>query len=134
MHEACASTKDLRGRYGGEASDESCGVIEHTIIRYAGFEIGANNELHGITFGGCGYRTIVRDLHVAHTLDDGVELFGGNVNLQRVSITDAGDMHFCSKTPHSHNIKHQCLKTSSGIVPHNISEHSSPVRKSPGSH
>lgn len=79
------------GLYGGDASDSSCGVLEHVDIAYAGFELSANNELNGLTLAGCGSGTIVRDLAVRDTLDDGVELFGGSVDLERVTVFRPGD-------------------------------------------
>jgi serine/threonine protein kinase len=83
--------RDMRGQYGGEQADGTCGVVEHTIVEYAGFEAWANNELNGVTLGGCGSNTVIRHLTVAHTLDDGVELFGGTTNLEHIAIIDPGD-------------------------------------------
>ena len=82
---------DARGDYGGDDPTSSCGVLEYLRIEYAGFEAWANNELNGLTLGGCGSGTIVRNVHVHATLDDGIELFGGTVDLQRIAITWPGD-------------------------------------------
>ena len=82
---------DERGRFGGAGADGSCGVIEYTRIEFAGHEVAANIELNGLTLGGCGSATVIRKVQVHKGLDDGVELFGGTANLERVVITRAGD-------------------------------------------
>ncbi|HBL87913.1 MAG TPA: hypothetical protein DD399_14085, partial [Alcanivorax sp.] len=65
--------------------------IEYARIEFAGFEVYANNELNGLTLGGCGSGTIVRHVQVHRSLDDGVEMFGGTADLRHVLITGAGD-------------------------------------------
>jgi hypothetical protein len=82
---------DTRGAFGGDDADGSCGVLEYARIEFAGFEVYANNELNGLTLGGCGSGTIVRHVQVHRSLDDGVEMFGGTANLRHVLITGAGD-------------------------------------------
>lgn len=82
---------DSRGAFGGGSAEDSCGVLEFVRIEYAGFEVYANNELNGLTLGGCGSNTIVRNVQVHRALDDGVEVFGGNVDLKNIIVTGAGD-------------------------------------------
>ncbi|HEX5677091.1 MAG TPA: hypothetical protein VFX91_03880, partial [Alcanivorax sp.] len=82
---------DTRGAFGGNDADGSCGVLEYARIEFAGFEVYANNELNGLTLGGCGSGTIVRHVQVHRSLDDGVEMFGGTADLRHVLITGAGD-------------------------------------------
>jgi len=85
------ATDDPRGSFGGQDPEHHCGVIEYTRIEFAGYEVFRNNELNGLTLGGCGDRTIVRNVQVHHSLDDGVEVFGGTVNLKNILITGPGD-------------------------------------------
>ncbi|HAJ43650.1 MAG TPA: hypothetical protein DCM00_13520, partial [Alcanivorax sp.] len=82
---------DTRGSFGGDDADGSCGVLEYARIEFAGFEVYANNELNGLTMGGCGSGTIIRHVQVHRSLDDGVEMFGGTADLRHVLITGAGD-------------------------------------------
>jgi len=79
------------GGFGGQAPEGSCGLLEYTRVEFAGFEVAANVELNGLTLGGCGSATIVRNVQVHMGLDDGIEVFGGAVNLERVVVTGAGD-------------------------------------------
>ncbi|SDW92012.1 hypothetical protein [Marinobacter mobilis] len=82
---------DQRGKFGGDDPNNSCGVLEYTRIEFAGFEIYQDNELNGLTLGGCGRSTIVRHLQVHRSLDDGIEMFGGTVDLKNIVISGAGD-------------------------------------------
>lgn len=88
------SQDDARGYFGGQDTQYSCGVLEYVRVEFAGFEVYQDNELNGLTLGGCGSNTIVRNIHVHRSLDDGVEVFGGNVNLQNIVISGAGDDGF----------------------------------------
>jgi hypothetical protein len=83
--------EDQRGLFGGTDSRHSCGVIQYSRIEFAGFEVYRNNELNGLTLGGCGSDTIIDHVQVHRALDDGIEMFGGTVDLKHVAITGAGD-------------------------------------------
>lgn len=82
---------DSRGMFGGVDETNSCGVLEFVRIEYAGFEVYANNELNGLTLGGCGNHTVVRNVQVHRALDDGIEVFGGTVDMKNILITGPGD-------------------------------------------
>lgn len=82
---------ETRGSFGGSNASYSCGVIEYTRIEFAGYEVYKDNELNGLTLGGCGSNTIVRNVQVHRALDDGIEMFGGTVDLKNIVITGAGD-------------------------------------------
>lgn len=85
---------DSRGDFGGPRAESSCGVLEYARIEFAGFEVYADNELNGLTLGGCGSSTVVRNVQVHRALDDGVEVFGGNVDLRHIVVTGAMDDAF----------------------------------------
>ncbi|NKI18460.1 hypothetical protein HCU74_13675 [Spongiibacter sp. KMU-166] len=82
---------DTRGMFGGVDSRHNCGVLEYVRIEFAGYEVYANNELNGLTLGGCGSNTIVRHVQVHRASDDGIEVFGGTVDLKHVLISGAAD-------------------------------------------
>ena len=82
---------DLRGQFGGTDHSHSCGVLQFTRIEFAGFEVYKDNELNGLTLGGCGSDTIVENVQVHRALDDGIEMFGGTVDLKNILITGAAD-------------------------------------------
>jgi len=82
---------DPRGGYGGMADTGSCGVLKYVRVEFAGYEISQDNELNGLTLGGCGSGTIINHVQVHMGLDDGVEVFGGTVNLKHIFISHPGD-------------------------------------------
>ncbi|MQM39391.1 hypothetical protein KBTX_03417 [wastewater metagenome] len=82
---------DPRGAFGGDDPAHSCGVMEYVRIEFAGHEVFANNELNGLTVGGCGRNTILRHLQIHRGLDDGIEFFGGTTDLAQTLITGPGD-------------------------------------------
>jgi hypothetical protein len=82
---------DTRGMFGGSDPRDNCGVLEYVRVEFAGYEVYANNELNGLTLGGCGSKTIIRHVQVHRALDDGIEIFGGTVDLRHILITGAAD-------------------------------------------
>ena len=68
--------------YGGDNDDDSSGRLEYVRVKHTGATVGSGDELNGITFGGIGRNTIVRNLQVYSTYDDGIEMFGGAVNFE----------------------------------------------------
>lgn len=86
--------KDPRGLFGGEIIGDNCGLLEYVRIEFSGHEVFVDNELNGLTLGGCGHKTIVRNVQVHRSLDDGVEVFGGDVDLKNIVVTGAKDDGF----------------------------------------
>lgn len=80
--------------YGGSDAADNSGTISYVSVRHGGTLIGDGNEINGITFGGVGNGTTVNNIEVFATLDDGVEFFGGTVNVNNVSVTAQGDDAF----------------------------------------
>ena len=82
------------GRYGGGENPDShdnSGVLKYVRVEYGGRQITPDNELNGIAFGGVGDGTTVDYVHVHMGSDDGVEFFGGTVNVKHIFITGAAD-------------------------------------------
>ncbi len=84
-------TSDTNGLYGGDDDTDNSGTLKFVSVRHGGTEIGAGNEINGITFGGVGSGTVVENIEVVANFDDGIEFFGGTVNLKNVVIYNAGD-------------------------------------------
>ncbi len=82
---------DLFGRYGGDNEGDNSGIIQYISVRHGGALIGEDNELNGITFGGVGNGTLVENIEVVANLDDGVEWFGGTVNVKNVIVANGED-------------------------------------------
>lgn len=77
--------------YGGASPNDSSGTVQYVQIRYSGFAIAPGNELQGLTLGGVGQLTTIDHIQVHNSSDDGIEVFGGRVNLKHLVITGADD-------------------------------------------
>jgi predicted HicB family RNase H-like nuclease len=73
---------------------DSSGVMKHVKILNTGIAIRENEEVNGLSFVGVGSGTIVEDITVENASDDGIELWGGTVNLTNINITNALDDSF----------------------------------------
>lgn len=69
-------------QYGGDNDDDSSGQLEYVVVKHTGATVGNGDEINGITFGAVGRNTIVRNLQVYSTFDDGIEMFGGSVSFE----------------------------------------------------
>lgn len=79
------------GLYGGNDPSDSSGNIEYISIRHGGANIGEGNEINGLTLGGVGNGTVINHIEVIANLDDGVELFGGTVDVSNIVVWGVGD-------------------------------------------
>jgi hypothetical protein len=84
----------LTGIYGGNDPNDSSGVIRYVRIEFAGFPVAPDRELNNFTLAGVGAGTIVDHIHVNRGADDGIEFFGGTVNVKYILVTGPGDDGF----------------------------------------
>jgi hypothetical protein len=84
----------FRGEYGGIDDNYNCGRLEYVRIEFAGYEAFPGNELNGLTLGGCGVFTYIQNVQVHRGFDDGVEMFGGTVDLKNIIVSAPGDDSF----------------------------------------
>lgn len=84
-------TSDTNGLYGGDDPDDNSGVLRYVSIRHGGTNIGAGNEINGLTLGGVGSGTVIDHIEVIANQDDGIEWFGGTVNVTNVVVWNVGD-------------------------------------------
>jgi hypothetical protein len=84
-------TSDPNGLYGGSDDADNSGVYKFISVRHGGTEIGAGNEINGITLGGVGSGTVFENIEVVGNQDDGIEWFGGTVNGKNIVVWGAGD-------------------------------------------
>jgi hypothetical protein len=82
---------DAFGAYGGSDAADNSGVLKYVSIRHGGALIGSGNEINGLTLGGVGSGTTIENIEIFATLDDGVELFGGTVNIKNLLVGFQGD-------------------------------------------
>lgn len=83
-----------RGIYGGVDEKDDSGILKYVSIRHGGTNIGDGNEINGLTLGGVGNETEIDYVEVISNEDDGVEIFGGTVNMKHVVVSGCGDDAF----------------------------------------
>jgi hypothetical protein len=82
------------GPFGGCNDADSSGVLRYVRVEYAGRRFNTENELNGIAFQAVGNKTIVDYVQSHASLDDGVEFFGGSVNVKHLYLTANEDDSF----------------------------------------
>jgi hypothetical protein len=80
--------------FGGGFDNDDSGTIEYVSLRYGGRVIGLGDELNGLSLGGVGRATDISHVEIMNNIDDGIEIWGGTVNLKYVSIWNIGDDSF----------------------------------------
>jgi hypothetical protein len=80
--------------YGGNDDNDDSGSISYLSLRYGGKVIGLANELNGLSLGGIGRATDIHHVEIMNNVDDGIEIWGGTVNLKYVNIWNVGDDSF----------------------------------------
>lgn len=84
-------TSDPNGLYGGNNPADDSGILNYISIRHGGANIGAGNEINGLTLGGVGTGTTVENIEIVANQDDGIEWFGGTVNTTNALMWNVGD-------------------------------------------
>jgi hypothetical protein len=79
------------GVYGGSDPADDSGTLKYVRIQFGGTEISPDNEINGLSLQGVGSATDIDYVQVHRNLDDGVEFFGGTVNVKHLVVTQVGD-------------------------------------------
>ncbi|MFM1876766.1 MAG: hypothetical protein RL266_2503 [Bacteroidota bacterium] len=79
------------GEYGGSNAADNSGSLNYVSIRHGGITIGEGNELNALTLGGVGTGTSISNIEIYATLDDGIECFGGTVDISDALVFFQGD-------------------------------------------
>lgn len=85
---------DTRTYYGGGNDLDDSGDLTFVSLRYGGKVVGLGNELNGLSLGGVGRETLINHIEIMNNVDDGIEIWGGTVNLKHFSIWNIGDDSF----------------------------------------
>lgn len=67
--------------YGGNNNEDDSGTLRYVIIKHPGAEAAPGDELNGLTLNAVGSGTTIENIQVYSTYDDGVEFFGGAVEV-----------------------------------------------------
>jgi len=77
--------------YGGNIESDNSGTIQYLRIEYAGGAIDGNAELNGLSLYAVGNGTTIDHIQIFEGSDDGVEFFGGTVNVSQVAVVNSED-------------------------------------------
>ncbi len=77
--------------YGGNQSDDDSGILRYVRVEYSGGAADGQSENNGFSFYGVGNGTIVEYIQAFEGDDDGVEFFGGTVDVRYVVVINAAD-------------------------------------------
>ncbi len=80
--------------YGGNDDEDDSGVLTFVSIRYGGYEFQQDEEINGLTLGAVGSGTTIRFVEVFNNQDDGVEMFGGTVDMKYMVMAFNEDESF----------------------------------------
>ena len=77
--------------YGGTNASDDSGILRYVRVEYSGGSADGQSENNGISFYGVGNGTVVEFIQAFEGKDDGVEFFGGTVNVDYLSVVNAQD-------------------------------------------
>jgi trimeric autotransporter adhesin len=92
--EGITASSGRQALYGGATANDNSGSINYMQIRYPGAFLtsaAAGDDLNGLTLGGVGAGTAINNIQVHNSGDDGIEIFGGTVNMKNWIVTGALD-------------------------------------------
>ncbi len=112
------ATAEVAGlTYGGNDNSDSSGSIKYLQVAYTGAIISPKKEFNGITFYAVGKGTTVENIASYKGSDDGVEFFGGSVNVSNIVLIDSDDDSLDFADGYSGTIKNVYIKgvTKAGV-------------------
>jgi hypothetical protein len=80
--------------YGGTDDSDNSGTITYLELAYTGAKSSSNVEHNGLTLNAVGNGTTINNIYVPYTADDGVEFFGGTVNVTNMLVVSSDDDMF----------------------------------------
>ena len=87
-------TVQPRTAFGGDDDTDSSGRLNYISIRHGGAALAPGDEINGLTLGGLGSGTEIDYVEVIANLDDGIEWFGGTVDVKHAAVAACGDDAF----------------------------------------
>ncbi len=80
--------------YGGSDAADNSGAISYLVIEYSGARSSANIEHNGLTLNGVGNGTTIEHVFIFEGSDDGIEFFGGSVDVDGLLVVNCDDDMF----------------------------------------
>ncbi len=80
--------------YGGDNDADNSEILKYVRVEYTGYAFDEEHEANGVTFYGVGNGTVVENCEAYHGSDDGIEFFGGSVNVKNMVVVNCSDDSF----------------------------------------
>lgn len=80
--------------YGGNTENDNSGVLKYVRLEYTGYKLDAEHEANGLSLYGVGNGTKISYIQCYCGSDDGIEFFGGSVNVDHCVVIDCTDDSF----------------------------------------
>lgn len=77
--------------HGGTNAADSSGTLKYVLVNHAGQPINPDKEFNSITLGSVGNGTVIDYVEAYNGKDDGIELFGGTVNMSHLVLIGNDD-------------------------------------------
>jgi len=101
------------GFAGGYNDDDSSGVMRYLVVAEGGYEFSPGNEINGISLVGVGRGTEMDYIQVEGNSDDGIEFYGGAVNVKHGVFTNNLDDSVDWDEGYQGNLQYIIVKQSS---------------------
>ena len=93
---------------------DNSGILRNVKILNSGITMDVDKEINGLSMVGVGSGTVVENITVDLSDDDGIELWGGTVDLTNVTITRCTDDYFDIDDGFSGTVKNLNITTTTG--------------------
>lgn len=80
--------------YGGDKDDDNSGTLKYIKLIRTGFALDSEHEANGISLYGVGSGTTIENVYIKGGKDDGIEFFGGSVNVKYAMCEGCEDDSF----------------------------------------
>ncbi len=87
-------TEVLPLSYGGTDAADNSGIFKYVILEYTGARINGEKEFNGLTLYAVGSGTEINNIVINGGDDDGIEFFGGSVEVDNLLVLNAKDDMF----------------------------------------
>ena len=77
--------------YGGTDAADNSGKLRYVRVEYSGGKADGSSENNGFSFYGVGNATSIEFIQMFEGKDDGIEFFGGTVNVSNACVVNAQD-------------------------------------------
>lgn len=74
--------------------EDNSGILKYVSVRHSGAILTIGAEINGITLGSVGRGTTIDNIEIVSCADDGIEFFGGTVNVKHVTMLFGNDDMF----------------------------------------